>query len=79
MLPIEVHKQIGVDCYFIEDNKAVSIDNQEVICWDVCDMANWNKIFQVKSKKILPILDSNQNLKGLVIEDKIRLLADVLF
>jgi hypothetical protein len=52
MLPIEAHKQNGVDCYFIEDNKAVSIDNQEVIYWDICNMANWSKIFQVKSKNI---------------------------
>jgi hypothetical protein len=40
MIPIEVHKQNGVNYYFIEGNKAVSIDNEEIICWDVSNINN---------------------------------------
>ena len=30
---------MNVDCYFIEDNKAVSIgDNKELFYWDTSDM-----------------------------------------
>ena len=79
MLPIEAHKKNGVDCYFIEDNKAVSINNQEVIYWDISNIENQEKIFQAKSKKILPILDSNKKLNGLVIDGNVHLLADALF
>jgi hypothetical protein len=87
MLPIEAHMSpIGerhlhnyVSCYFIENNKALSIDSEEIICWDINDMKDWNKLFQVKSKNIKPILDSNLKLKGLVIDAKVRLLADVLY
>ena len=62
MLPIEAHRLNGVDCYFIENNKAVSIDNQEMICWDISDMKHWDKIFQVQSENIKCILDSNHKL-----------------
>jgi hypothetical protein len=79
MLPIEGHRNVSVDCYFIEDNKAVSINNQEMICWDISNMNHWNKLFQVQSKKILPIIDSNKKLNGFVIDDKVRLLANYLF
>ena len=79
MLPIEAHKQNDVNCYFIEGSKAVSIDNQEMICWDISDMYNWNKIFQVKSINIRPIHDSNKKLQGLIIDNKVFLLADALF
>ena len=38
MHPIEAHKFDLNNCYFIEGKKAISIDNCNLICWDVSDM-----------------------------------------
>jgi hypothetical protein len=44
MQPIEAHKYDLNNCYFMEDNKAVSIDTCNLICWDVSDMQSWKKL-----------------------------------
>ena len=48
MQPIEAHKYDLNNCYFMEDNKAVSIDTCNLICWDVSDMQSWKKLKQIK-------------------------------
>jgi hypothetical protein len=78
MFSIVAHKSKILNCYFIEGNKAVSIDDQEIIYWDISDMMDWNKLFQVKKMNIISIHDSNKKLQGLIIDNKVFLLADAL-
>ena len=41
-MPIEAHKNVWVECYFIEKNKAISIaDDKELFYWDTSDMQKW--------------------------------------
>ena len=79
MLTIVAHKQEILNCYFIEGNKAVSIDYREIIYWDISDMMSWNKLFQVKKMNIISVHDSHKKLQGLIIDNKVFLLADALF
>lgn len=78
---IEAHVFKEVSCYFIEDNKAVSCsdDLQELFFWDVNDMKNWKKLFSIENMEYNLINDSNDKLKGFVIDNKVRLLPEVLF
>ena len=57
---VEAHKNKCIKCFFIEGDKAVSIDGHgiELFCWDTKDIKNWKKIFSIEKKMIL-ILDSN--------------------
>ena len=73
MLTIVAHKQEILNCYFIEGNKAVSIDYQEIIYWDISDMMSWKKM------NIISVHDSHKKLQGLIIDNKVFLLADALF
>ena len=60
---IEVHKYFFINCFFIEGDKAVSIDSKgtELFCWDIKDIKNWKKIFSIEKNMSL-VLDSNGHL-----------------
>jgi hypothetical protein len=60
---IEVHKNKRITCFFIEGEKAISIDYEgsELFFWDIKDIKNWRKVFSIE-KKMSFIIDSNGEL-----------------
>ena len=76
-------------CYFLDHNRAISISYDknkigrcdfekpcQLFCWDVSNVKNWKKLFDVNHCIIVPIIGFNSQLNGLVINGKVRPLAE---
>ncbi len=55
---IEAHKHKGNSCFFINKNRVITFNDNEMICWHLTKITDWKIIFMLEIK-VKPVTSVN--------------------